>query len=283
MRVPDLYPQAILHQLHTQTIPRRVLVYNQTGSTMDLAREHLRSASSEELPLLIVANEQTAGRGRLKRPWIAPSGSALLFSLAMRPDWIKPMYAPRLVWLAGVALCEGIHTATGLHAVLKWPNDVMIAYTPPDRPHHQPTPHKVAGILLESGSSTHTLSWAILGCGINISASPPMQDTRYPSTHLTAASQAPVSRLAVLRGVLQRMDVWYTRMLAMPWDVASPPHDPLFVAWRNLLITPGNHVQIETAGGIIAGYAEDVEPSGALRVCCADGVVHWVSSGDVGV
>jgi BirA family biotin operon repressor/biotin-[acetyl-CoA-carboxylase] ligase len=209
----------------------------------------------------------------MRRPWAAAPGSALLFSLVLRPGWLAPEAAMSLVWLAAVSLCEGIALVTPLSPRLKWPNDVLL-------PAQSPAPggaawHKVAGILLESGHAQQRLDWASIGCGINISEHPPADVLRSPATNLSAALGEPLPRLPLLRAILLRMDMWYGRL-------QQGDHDSLFAAWQNLLVTVGQQVQIETASGdILRGLAEGVEPSGALLVRDAAGTLHTVNSGDV--
>lgn len=275
----DLTPTAIVEQLATSMLPKHILCFDQVGSTMDIAREQLRLVSDDALPLLIVADEQTAGRGRLKRSWVAPPESAILFSLVLRPSALAPSQAAMLVWMAGVALCEGIAAATHLNPRLKWPNDVMVDLSQQHLvgTHNRASDYgKIAGILLESSSTAKSVRWAIVGCGINVSASPPLGETRYPSTNIQTAQQAPVSRLLLLRAILQRMDYWYSILHAGNVEM-------LFQQWRSLLITLGNHVQVTTTEGTLQGFAEDVEPSGALCIRDAQGKIHHISSGDVGV
>lgn len=268
-----LTPHTILHTLPTVALPRSVWCYTQVGSTMDTVREQLRQTEDHSVPMLVLAEEQTAGRGRKQRPWAAPPGSALLFSLGLRPHWLPLARVPSLVWMAGVALCEGISETTGLHPRLKWPNDVVLVGE--KQADGTPTLAKIAGILLETGSSGTGVAWAIIGCGINVSASPPLDTPlRYPATSLAAAAGRAIARLPLLRSILVRMDTWYTRL-------EQGADESLFVAWRDLLVTIGQQVQVDTADGPLAGYAEAVEPSGALRVRDADGNVHLVTSGDV--
>lgn len=267
-----LTPATILAGRHqgAGTFLRSVECHAQLDSTMDTARERLHHASSDTLPLLVLAEEQTAGRGRMQRPWVAPPGSALLFSLALRPTWLAPTHAFVLIWLVGVALCEGIAESTGLRTRLKWPNDVLLLGDTPAQS------WKVAGLLLEMGSTSDTIEWAVIGCGLNINMSPPPDAAlRYPATCLAAACGKPsLPRLPILRALLAHMESWYER-------VQRGEHDALFAAWRALLHTRGQQVRVETEAGTIQGLAEDVEPSGALRVRDATGVVHHISSGDV--
>jgi BirA family biotin operon repressor/biotin-[acetyl-CoA-carboxylase] ligase len=293
-----LTPSTILNNLGTSILPRAVKCYAQVGSTMDVAREWLQHATAAQLPLLVLADVQTAGRGRLRRNWNAPPDSALLFSLALRPEYLPAERTQALVWMTGVALCEGIMATTGLHPRLKWPNDVMLpaTHTPTSQPQpgmahllqpgaeggEQQAPmiapeqwYKVAGILLELSSRGNNVDQAILGCGLNVSANPPASVTlRYAATNLSSALGRPVPRLPLLRALLTRLDHWYVRL-------QQGEVDQLFQTWRSALLTPGHTVQIETATGMLTGYAEDVEPSGALRLRDATGTIHTIASGDV--
>jgi BirA family biotin operon repressor/biotin-[acetyl-CoA-carboxylase] ligase len=241
---------------------------------MDVARQLLPTLRDEQLPLLVVADLQTAGRGRLGRRWEAPAGAALLLSLALRPAWLRAERGVALVWMAAVALCEATEAVAPIKAALKWPNDLMLPL--PDQQPPTATSAKAAGILLEVGTGARGLEWAIIGCGVNVSAAPPAEATRYPATSLTAASGRPVSRLALLRALLQRLDHWHGALMA--GDEAA-----LFAAWRGRLITVGRPVRIETPGGVLEGFAEGVDSDGALLVRDAAGALQAVTAGDVGL
>jgi BirA family biotin operon repressor/biotin-[acetyl-CoA-carboxylase] ligase len=258
---------------------------------MDVAREQLQQATADQLPLLILADFQSAGRGRLQRPWFAPPSTALIFSLVLRPHWLPSEQATALVWLMGVALCEAIAAETALTPVLKWPNDVLLPAPTTDEDEQENagslTSHagpKVAGILIESGSvlrqpppgsdsgPASVVDWAILGCGLNISASPPADvPLRYPATNLVEAAGRPVPRLPLLRTLLVRMDHWYVAL-------QNGEYERLFTTWRALLSTLGHEVEVQTAGGLLRGYAEDVDTSGALRLRDAAGQIHTITN-----
>ncbi len=235
---------------------------------MDVARKLLPSLADSDLPLLVQADEQTGGRGRLGRVWEAPPGSALLFSLALRPSWLAPERAGSLVWMAGVALCAAVAEQAGVDAALKWPNDLLL----PTAGGHA----KAAGILLEASSSGGGLDWVMIGIGVNVSAAPPPERTRYPATSLSAAAGRPIERLGLLRATLRHLDAWHSRLIA--GDEQS-----LFEAWRGQLYTLGREVSVNVPQGAITGRAEAVERSGALVVRDQAGALHTVTSGDVGL
>src|SRR5262249_38484749 len=134
---------AIAGNLATAIVGRPLLRYAQVGSTNDLAKQRARAGEAEGL--VILAEEQTAGRGRQGRGWAAPPGSGLLLSLLLRPAWLPPGDAFLLMMLAGVALCEAVEQVAPLRAGLKWPNDLLL----PAGPGAQAPTHKAAGILSE--------------------------------------------------------------------------------------------------------------------------------------
>lgn len=268
-------PEALLHDLPVVALPRRVYCYERTTSTMDVARAHIREAADDEFPLLVLTETQEAGRGRRGRIWVAPPHSSLIFSLVLRPVWLTYTIMPSLVWLMSVALCEAIEEHVGIAAVVKWPNDVLIPMSLPN----DTSPYgKVAGILIESSSDAHTArpAWAIIGCGVNVNATPPTDiPLRRPATCLAVAGNHPISRLDLLRTLLVQLDYWYGLL-------AHGESSTLFDAWRSRLITLDTFVEIEmTDGTTLCGYAEAVDSSGALQVRDSMGIQHSVTSGDL--
>jgi BirA family biotin operon repressor/biotin-[acetyl-CoA-carboxylase] ligase len=225
--------------------------------------------------LVILADAQTTGRGRMGRVWIAPPGSSLLLSLLLRPAWLAPADAFSLTMLAGVALCEAVEQVTPARAALKWPNDLLLAV----QTAAGPTLRKAAGILSEIELADDRIAWVVIGMGVNVSWSPSgvvdQRNLAEVATSVGAAAGQPVERLTLLRALLERLDARYDAL-------RRGSSADLFDCWRDRLTTLGQPVQISLPDGALRGVAEDVERSGALRVRDEHGDVHTVMAGDVG-
>lgn len=234
---------------------RRIQVVAETGSTnADLAAQ---ARDGAEEGVVLVAEAQTAGRGRLERRWTAPPRSGLTFSVLLRPA----VPAHRLGWLpllAGVAVAgalrgfaevEGITRGRMRDAVLKWPNDVLIGE------------RKLAGILTERAGGA-----VIVGIGLNVS----LRTAELPTAQATslALEGAPADRDPVLRAILRELAVRYAGL----GDVAT-----LRRAYVSMCGTLGRRVRVERPGGdVLTGEASDVDESGRLVVG-----EHRLNSGDV--
>ncbi len=249
LHAPDL-----LHALTGLRLAHPIYVYQQIGSTNDEAKRLAESGAPEGL--LIVAEEQTAGRGRLGRQWLTPPGGSLAFSLILRPT-LPAAQAARLTMLAGVAVCEAIEQTTPLTAQLKWPNDILIAG------------QKAGGLLLETALIGDELGYAVLGLGLNISFVPTGVD--FPATSLQAAG-AEVDRLRLLLAILTRLEAHYANIL----------DDTLPSVWRARLALMGVPSVLRAPDGTThAGHAVDVSPDGALLFQTDAGETLRVLAGDV--
>jgi BirA family biotin operon repressor/biotin-[acetyl-CoA-carboxylase] ligase len=271
--IEDLRPERIQHNLDSTIIGRMIEHYPQAGSTNDLARQQARAGQPEGL--VILADVQTAGRGRMGRAWFAPPGSSLLLSLLLRPVWLAPAHAFSLTMLAGVALCEAVEQVTPVHAALKWPNDLLL----PVRTAAGPALRKAAGILSEIELADDQIGWVVLGMGVNVSWSPTgivdRRNLAEVATSVGAAAGQPIERLVLLRSLLERLDARYNAL-------RGGGSVELFECWRDRLAMLGQPVQIVLPHGELRGVAEDVERSGALRIRDEHGALHTVLAGDIG-
>jgi BirA family biotin operon repressor/biotin-[acetyl-CoA-carboxylase] ligase len=222
-----------------------VRVVEATGSTnADISAAARRGAAEG---LVIVAEEQRAGRGRLGRLWVSPPRSALTFSILLRP----PAPSSWLPLLAGVTVVAALRECAGVQATLKWPNDVQVAG------------RKLGGLLGEVAGSA-----VVLGVGLNVS----LRQAELPRADATSLvlEQADVTdRDTLLKAILRSFARGYAGWLSEP--DALPP------AYRSVCGTLGREVRIELPGGAVAtGVATDVDVSGGLVV---NGVTY--GAGDV--
>ena len=257
----DLSRATIEAALTTQRLGHPVVYLPRVGSTNDVAHE--RAAGAAE-GLLVVADEQTAGRGRLARAWWAPAGASLLMSLLLRPP-LSARQAGQLPMCLGLGAVEGIAQVAGVHAALKWPNDIVWGG------------RKLGGMLTELRLRDARLDYAVLGLGINVNltfgpagaAPAALWET---ATSLQAAAGHPVSRIALLAGILQCCERWYDRLLA-----GESAHE----AWAAQLDTVGREVLVTRPADLLRGVATGVTPEGGLIVRTAAGQEEVVWAGDV--
>lgn len=213
------------------------------------------AASDPRAWRVVVADEQTAGRGRLGRPWVTSPGEALAVSVVLpHVDGMPLGWVPLL---AGLAVREAVHAASGLECVLKWPNDVLVP-SDGDR--------KLAGILCE-----WTQGGVVVGVGVNVSS--PRARLPLPSaTSVRAAGGGEVTREALLTAYLRALARWHTDLAARPAAV----HD----AYRAACATIGREVVIHAPDRERRGRARDVDAAGRLVVESEEGI--WsVTAGDV--
>ncbi len=214
---------------------------------MDVARALAAAGASEGL--CVVAETQTAGRGRLGRAWYSPPGAALYFSLLLRPA-LPATQAGWLSMLAALAVLDGaaeILGPTGALA-LKWPNDVLLSG------------RKLAGILIETALSGPVLEHVIVGVGLNVNTrfDGAPEDVRARAISLRDASGRDLDVGAALETMLRAFDMRYAALMA---DPASPAAE--YAAW---LVTLGQRVTLTAGDEVLEGLASGVREDGALWV-----------------
>jgi BirA family biotin operon repressor/biotin-[acetyl-CoA-carboxylase] ligase len=237
--------------------PYAVEYHDQIASTNDRARA---LAAADRTDVAVVADEQTGGRGRLDREWVAPSGGVWL-SLLTRPT-VAPARAPQFTLAAAVATADACREA-GVRAAIKWPNDVVVADTAADDAGRGG--RKLAGVLTEMEGEADRVSWLVVGVGVNAN----LDAAALPAgaTSIRAERGEDVDRRRLLARLLERYA-----------DLAADP-DAILPAWRERAVTLGRRVRVETATGSVVGTAVGVDPPGALLVETADGTAR-VHAGD---
>jgi BirA family biotin operon repressor/biotin-[acetyl-CoA-carboxylase] ligase len=235
----------------------KVLRFESLPSTnTELAR--LASEGAEE-GLSIVADEQTAGRGRLQRAWSSPKGAGLYFSILLRPT-IPQIYWPLITLMAALAAGDALSEACGLATDIKWPNDLLSGE------------RKICGILAEA-IDTPAGRAVIVGIGINLTQGAFPAELGNAATSVVEATGRRPERQAILEVLLQSLSRWYS-VLATPEEIVSAWSDRSSYAMGKL-------VQVSNGNESWHGTTCGLEPDGALRLRTANGEIKVVRAGDV--
>lgn len=245
--------------LKAALVDRQVRYFESIDSTNSEALRWLTEVPSLTHGSLVVADEQTQGRGRLARPWQTPPGSAIAMSLILRSN-VLPQH---LVMAASVAVADVIQSYVAQPVDLKWPNDVLIAGK------------KICGILAEAVWESDAIKALILGIGINLTVD-------FSATDLAehAASVADfdltqtIDRKAIIVDIVGRLDYWLNE------ETLYHP-GLLYITWKNRLVTIGQWVVMQVADVEIEGQAIDVDSQGALLIENVTGEIKRFLAGDV--
>ena len=231
--------------------------YERIGSTNDAALAWAREAAPDLA--LILADEQTAGRGRSGRRWHTPPGKALAFSLVMRPTAEEASWASRLAGLGCLAITDAL-AELGLNPEIKWPNDVLLGG------------RKMAGVLAESLWTGESLNATVLGIGINVlEGSAPGSRTPFPTTTIESELGKPPDRLELLRACISAMRTWRSELA----------RDRFWKVWQDRLTYVGEMVVLTAAGRQdIEGTLVGLEKDGSLLLHTEDGPVR-IEAGDI--
>lgn len=258
MHLPDDLAAALaMSGVRAGIFSRQVLWYAEVGSTNDVAGALADRGEADGT--VVIADAQSAGRGRHGRAWASPPGAGLYMSIIMRPS---AHVVSLLTIAAGVALADGIEAATGLQPQLKWPNDVYMSG------------RKLAGILAEAGTSKAGVQHVVLGCGVNLMPAAYPPDVAARATSIESELGRAVDRGLLLTECLAALHARYLELQS---------HAParVIARWRDRAAsTFGRRVEWDVAGVARQGVAEDIDDSGALLV--RDGAVRArVISGEV--
>ena len=256
-----LYPEEITTGLDTKFIGKRVMYYPEIDSTNNQALKLFKIEI--ENGSVIVADHQTAGRGRRHRIWVAPAGKALLFSIMISRAG-DPMKFPVYTCMAALAVAEAISNLYSLPVSVKWPNDVLI------------NEKKVCGILTELANNKENQQGVIVGIGINVNQT--LEELKFsvlmPATSLLIERQEFTPRGPLLREILRQFDSYYV-------DFLQGKTEEILRRWKGLSTLLGHPVKIVTSQGEITGLAMDIESDGALVVRQNSGFLTRILSGDV--
>jgi BirA family biotin operon repressor/biotin-[acetyl-CoA-carboxylase] ligase len=244
------------------TSVRHFFFYPAIASTNDKAKE-LAIAGAEE-GTIIIADAQSAGRGRLGRSWHSPAGLGLYVSFIFRPG-VPASDASGILMAVGLGAAEAAERSRIQGVVgIKWPNDLVVEG------------RKLGGILIEMGVQGGVLEWCVAGIGLNVDhtdADFPV-DLRDRAISLRQCCHRHVDRLGVLLALVECVSAWYGVF-------RNEGTAPLVPHWRRRSAILGRTVRVETAGEAVMGTAVGLEPDGALRVRLESGAEEILHAGDV--
>lgn len=259
---PDsLIPAEIQADLGTRVVGGELVCLEETDSTN--ARAHELGEAGAADGTVVIADQQSAGKGRLGRRWSSPAGVNLYASVLLRPE-LPPRFAPQLTFVSAVAVARAVGEISGLAAEVKWPNDILLAG------------RKVAGLLNEMSAETERIHYVILGIGVNLNMAPEQfpDDLRYPATSVAIETGRPVSRLAFTRSLLRQLDDLYQLFLQQGIE-------PILQLWQALFPLLGRRVSVDQQGTLLRGRVEGLDGDGALLLRLDDGRLERILAGDV--
>lgn len=260
-RAPDvLAPQLLAHRLHGTPFEKRIFHYFKTDSTNTVAM-HM-GEEGEPHGTVVIAEQQTAGRGRAGRSWISEKSAGIHATVLLRPR-ISPMHAPVLTLVAGLAARDAIAEESGLTPDIRWPNDVLLRS------------RKVCGILTEMQAEPDRVHFAVVGIGINVNQQKMPPELATIATSLRMETERVHSRLDLLARLLRSLDRYYNEFIAE----GTAPILRRFSEVSSFF--QGKRVRITTSNETYTGTTDGLEATGILRVKRDDRRIESVISGDV--
>lgn len=263
LSAPDLlHADDLISRLgKTKVIGRDIHVFQETTSTNDVVEKFARDNLKEGV--VVFAESQTKGRGRLGRKWMSPAGKGLWFSVLLRPD-LQPQETTQITVASATGLRRAIQLHTGLKAEVKWPNDILV------------NGKKTAGILTELSAELDHVKYVILGIGADVNLNPSdfSNEFRKSATSLKIELGKPVFRAELAVVILRELDRDYAR-------ITSGRFSAIADEWEEHCTTIGQEVVIRTGDRQVRGRAESLGEDGALLLRTDHGHLERIVGGDL--
>ncbi|SRR2546426_5642982 len=250
----------IAKQMKMKVFGKKVIHLDTAESTNSYAASILSNGIDEGT--VVIADEQTAGRGRAGRVWTSEKGKNLTFSIILNPK-VPPASIGVISLYAALGVAEAIRDITGMPAECKWPNDVLMGG------------RKLCGILSDASIEGGTLTSVVVGIGLNVNQTDFPPEIRPAPTSLRLAAGKWFDRVSVLSSVLERLESRYA-------DLQSQRFDVIIKAWENMAPMMGSEIKIATHDGGLAGVARGIAEDGGLIVR-TNGTDRKVLAGDITV
>jgi len=272
--IPDILDSdEISHELNTEIIGRRIVCFDTIDSTNNYAKK-IASENCEE-GTVIVAESQTAGRGRLGREWSSIDKKGIWMSIVLRPEML-PEEVQIITLAASIAVVSAVKRVTGIETGIKWPNDIILEGK------------KVCGILTEMNSEMEKVNYLIIGIGINVNHD--KEDLSHDILHkaislkmynervnnIEEINSGNFNRNELIKSILFEMEQKYSK-------IKKGLTDEVIEEWKRYSVTLGKEIKIVTKNKEYIAMAEDITPEGKLTVRCKDGIIKEISSGEISV
>ncbi|WP_018755351.1 biotin--[acetyl-CoA-carboxylase] ligase [Paenibacillus terrigena] len=252
----------LLSQLKSSVMGQQIKLLESTPSTQIIAQQMAEQGAPEGT--LVIAEEQTSGRGRMGRAFHSPSGKGIWMSLILKPQ-TSLQFTPQLTLLIAVALCRALQRLVPISIGIKWPNDLLVGTK------------KISGILLESSAEDERVRYCIAGIGISVNLDPEdyPEPLREVATSLKIESGSKVDRTAIITEFLAEFETLYALYNEQGFA-------PIRTLWEALSISLHRPITINTLQGKVIGIAEQLDELGALWITeSATGERRKIFSGDV--
>ena len=262
--VPDrLKPAEVVANLKTKWLGHHIHYCELTTSTNELAKR-LAGEGCED-GLVVIAEEQNSGKGRLSRGWFSPFARGVWFSVVLKPPFM-PQEASKCTLLAAIAVVKAVNKYKGVQASIKWPNDVLL------------DGKKLVGILTEMSAEFGRINYIVIGTGINVNVPKEMvpEELRATAVSLADVAREPISRVELLADVLGYMEELYEKVLHEGFK-------PVLEEWKKYSSTLGQQVKVIAPDQTYFGEAVDIDEDGLLMVKREDGRIEKVIAGDVSI
>ena len=261
---PDLLlPQEIQRGLSTKYIGKEIYYFPELKSTNIIAKEKaLHRAEGINEGTLIIAERQSAGKGRLGREWFSPAGGTWL-SIILYPQ-LSPSYISRITLMTAVALVKAIKICTQIKSQIKWPNDILV------------NEKKVCGILTEMSAELDIINWVVVGIGVNVNIKQQEfpKDIRERTTSLKEVLGKKVLRIKLAQVFLQEFEKYYEMLKRREFSF-------ILKEWKLYSYTLGKKIRVNMGERIITGETMDINESGALILKKEDGELIEIISGTI--
>ncbi|AEP02159.1 MAG: biotin--[acetyl-CoA-carboxylase] ligase [Weizmannia coagulans] len=249
----------IRYGLGTKRLARNIHYRETIDSTQRLAHQLVQEGCPDGT--LVIAEQQTGGRGRLRRSWYSPKYTGIWMSIVLRPD-LPPQMAPPFTLIAAVAVAQAIEETAGIVPEIKWPNDLLIGGK------------KCAGILTELEADTDRIQAVITGIGINVNETDFPDPLKSIATSLSLASGKKVKRALLIQRILEKLEKYEEIYLQNGFA-------PLKILWESYANVAGKKITAHTLKGDISGRAVGITDDGVLQLEGEDGQMHAIYSADI--